>query len=191
MLRSIFAFFLLISFFSCQNKDESILINDVGNQWDKKKVQQFDFAVNDAQNKKNLVFVVRNNNDYPYSNLRLIATLEHNKKVIATDTMNYVLAKPNGEWLGTGFGETKEALFQYKLNYKFPQNGNYSVKVVQAMRKNVLPGIEDLGIKIQNLDRIFSCCFGYFRFILRRFSRFRRRYAGCERAGKSGHLCCF
>ena len=127
------------------------MINDVGNQWSKKKVQQFDFAVNDAQNQKNLVFVVRNNNDYPYSNLRLIATLEHNKKVIATDTMNYVLAKPNGEWLGTGFGDTKEALFQYKLNYKFPQNGNYSVKVVQAMRKNVLPGIEDLGIKIQNL----------------------------------------
>ena len=151
MLRSIFAFVLLISLFSCQNKDESILINDVGNQWDKKKVQQFDFAVNDAQNQKNLVFVVRNNNDYPYSNLRLIATLEHNKKVIAADTMNYVLAKPNGEWLGTGFGETKEALFQYKLNYKFPQNGNYSVKVVQAMRKNVLLGIEDLGIKIQNL----------------------------------------
>jgi len=151
MLRSIFAFVLLISLFSCQNQDESILINDVGNQWNKKKVQQFDFAVNDAQNQKNLIFVVRNNNDYPYSNLRLIATLEHNKKVVATDTMNYVLAKPNGEWLGTGFGDTKEALFQYKLNYKFPQNGNYSVKVVQAMRKNVLPGIEDLGIKIQNL----------------------------------------
>ena len=151
MLRSIFAFVLLISLFSCQNQDESILINDVGNQWNKKKVQQFDFAVNDAQNQKNLIFVVRNNNDYPYSNLRLIATLEHNKKVIATDTMNYVLAKPNGEWLGTGFGDTKEALFQYKLNYKFPQNGNYSVKVVQAMRKSVLPGIEDLGIKIQNL----------------------------------------
>lgn len=151
MLRPIFAFVLLISLFSCQNKDENILINNVGNQWDKRKAQQFDFVVNDLQNPKNLVFVVRNNNDYPYSNLRLIAMLEHNKKVIATDTMNYVLARPNGEWLGTGFGETKEALFQYKLNYKFPQNGNYSLKVVQAMRRNVLPGIEDLGVKIQNL----------------------------------------
>ena len=49
------------------------------------------------------------------------------------------------------FGETKEALFQYKLNYRFPQNGKYSVKVTQAMRRNVLPGIEDLGIKIQNV----------------------------------------
>lgn len=151
MLRSLFAFVLLISLFSCQNGDDKVLVNDVGNQWNKKKVQQFDFDVTDAQNQKNITFVVRNNNDYPYSNLRLIATVEHNKKAIATDTLNYILAKPNGEWLGTGFGDTKETLFQYKLNYKFPQNGNYSVKVVQAMRKNILPGIEDLGIKIQNL----------------------------------------
>jgi len=151
MLRSLFAFVLLISLFSCENGDDKVLINDVGSQWNKKKVQQFDFDVKDAQNQKNIIFVVRNNNDYPYSNLRLIATVEHNKKAIATDTLNYVLAKPNGEWLGTGFGDTKETLFQYKLNYKFPQNGNYSVKVVQAMRKNILPGIEDLGIKIQNL----------------------------------------
>lgn len=151
MPRSLFAFVLLISLISCQNGDDKVLMNDVGNQWDKKKVQQFDFKLDDSQNQKNIIFVVRNNNDYPYSNLRLIATVEHNKKAIATDTLNYVLAKPNGEWLGTGFGDTKETLFQYKLNYKFPQNGNYSVKVVQAMRKNILPGIEDLGVKIQNL----------------------------------------
>ena len=98
-----------------------------------------------------MMFVVRNNNSYPYSNLRLIARIENNKKNISTDTLNFVLAKPNGEWIGTGFGDTKEIVFQYKLNYKFPQNGNYSVKVIQAMRNNSLTGIEDIGIKIQNL----------------------------------------
>lgn len=151
MLRSIVVFVLFLSLSSCQNNNEKILVNDVGNQWKKNVPQSFDFEVNDAQNQKNLMFVVRNNNDYPYSNLRLIASIEHDKKKISTDTLNFVLAKPNGEWIGTGFGDTKEIIFQYKLNYKFPQNGNYSVKVVQAMRRNVLPGIEDIGIKIQNL----------------------------------------
>ncbi len=151
MHRSIVVFVLFLSLSSCQNSNEKILVNDVGNQWKKNVPQSFDFEVNDAQNQKNLMFVVRNNNDYPYSNLRLIASIEHDKKKISTDTLNFVLAKPNGEWIGTGFGDTKEIIFQYKLNYKFPQNGNYSVKVVQAMRRNVLPGIEDIGIKIQNL----------------------------------------
>lgn len=151
MLRSIVIFILFLSVISCQNENEKVLVNDINNQWKKNDVQTFDFDIKDAQNQKNLMIVVRNNNDYPYSNLRLIASLENNKKKISTDTLNFVLAKPNGEWIGTGFGDTKEIVFQYKLNYKFPQNGKYSFKVIQAMRKNVLPGIEDIGIKIQNL----------------------------------------
>lgn len=151
MLRFIVVFILFLSVSSCQNGDDQVLMKEVGNQWKKKTAQTFDFDVKDAQNQKNLMFVVRNNNDYPYSNLRLIASIEQNKKNISTDTLNFILAKPNGEWIGTGFGDTKEIIFQYKLNYKFPKNGKYSVKVVQAMRKDILPGIEDLGIKIQNL----------------------------------------
>jgi hypothetical protein len=34
------------------------------------------------------------------------------------------LAKPTGEWIGTGFGETKEIMFQYRNNYKFPKKEN-------------------------------------------------------------------
>ncbi len=151
MLRITAVLLTLLSVASCKDANETIVMNDVNSQWDKKKSMDYQFDISDAQSPKNLIFVVRNNNDYPYSNIRLIARMEYNKKVIATDTLNYVLAKPNGEWLGTGFGETKETLFQYKLNYKFPQNGTYSLKVIQAMRRNVLPGIEDLGIKIQNV----------------------------------------
>lgn len=151
MLRITAVLLIMLSVASCKNANETIVMNDVNSQWDKRKSMDFQFDISDVQSPKNLIFVVRNNNDYPYSNIRLIARMEHNKKVIATDTLNYVLAKPNGEWLGTGFGETKETLFQYKLNYKFPQNGTYSLKVIQAMRRNVLPGIEDLGIKIQNV----------------------------------------
>ena len=151
MLRITVVLMFLLSLASCTNANENTFVNDVDSKWDKKKIQDFDFNINDFQNQKNLIFIIRNNNDYPYSNIRVIASIEHNKKVISKDTLNYVLAKPNGEWLGTGFGETKEELFQYKLNYRFPQNGKYSVKVTQAMRRNILPGIEDLGIKIQNV----------------------------------------
>lgn len=151
MLRLIVVFILFLSLNSCQNRNEKVLMNEIDSSWKKKDAQKFVFDINDAQDQKNVMFVIRNNNDYPYSNLRLIASIEHDKKNISIDTLNFVLAKPNGEWIGTGFGDTKEIVFQYKLNYKFPQNGDYSVKVVQAMRKDNLQGIEDIGIKIQNL----------------------------------------
>lgn len=124
-------------------------MTNVNGAWSKKQSQNIQFKVDDAQNPKNIIFVVRNNDDYPYSNLRLIVSFESPKKKIVTDTLNYILAKPNGEWLGTGFGETKEILFQYKMNYKFPENGLYKIDVKQAMRKDILPGIEDLGLKIE------------------------------------------
>ena len=125
-------------------------MKSVDGKWDKKAVQKIDFEIKDAQTPKNIIFVVRNNNDYPYSNIRFIVNfqeLKSKKKTI--DTLNYILAKPNGEWIGKGFGDTKETLFQYKLNYKFPQNGDYSIGIIQAMRNDNLKGIEDIGVKIE------------------------------------------
>lgn len=152
VMRSFFvAFIMFLLMFSCKNPNEKILMNSINSKWNKNDIQKFDFEINDNQNQKNIIFIVRNNNDYPYSNLRLIAKIDYNNKTITTDTLNYILAEPSGKWLGSGFGDTKEALFQYKMNYKFPQNGRYSVKVEQAMRKNILQGIEDLGINVQNI----------------------------------------
>ncbi len=145
-------FFVLLFLMSCENASQKVEMKNLKGTWNKKTEQKFDFKINDAQNSKNIIFVVRNNNDYPYSNIRFIVNFTEvktkNKKV---DTLNYVLAQPNGEWIGKGFGDTKETLFQYKLNYKFPANGDYSIGVIQAMRADNLIGIEDLGLKIETV----------------------------------------
>ena len=60
------------------------------------------------------------------------------------------MAKPNGEWLEKVLDETKEILFQYKNQYKFPKKGKYIIIVKQGMRTNSLVGIEDLGVKLEN-----------------------------------------
>ena len=143
-------FFVLLILASCNNNSEQVFMNNLNGKWDKKAEQKFDFNIKDAKNPKNIIFVVRNNNDYTYSNIRLIVNfLDKKTKIKSTDTLNYILAKPSGEWLGKGFGDTKEILFQYKLNYKFPGNGDYSIGLVQAMRNDNLPGIEDIGVKLE------------------------------------------
>ena len=150
MHKIIGAFFVLFFLACCSNDSEQAFLNNLNGKWDKKAEQKFDFNIKDAQNPKNIIFVVRNNNDYPYSNIRLIVNfLDKKTKIKSTDTLNYILAKPSGEWLGKGFGDTKEILFQYKLNYKFPGNGDYSIGLVQAMRNDNLPGIEDIGVKLE------------------------------------------
>ncbi|USL96395.1 gliding motility lipoprotein GldH [Riemerella anatipestifer] len=143
----------LFSLTSCSSfGDEEVKMNDLNGVWHKNNPQKFEFEIKDAQNPKNIIFVIRNNNDYPFSNLYLISKISKGNKVLGKiDTLNYVLAMPNGEWVGRGFGSTKEALFQYKVNYKFPENGVYNIELKQAMRKDTLKGIEDIGVTIQSL----------------------------------------
>ncbi|MBS1571696.1 MAG: gliding motility lipoprotein GldH, partial [Bacteroidetes bacterium] len=118
MVKKFFSIIVLSALIGCQNSSEQVFINSINGQWDLKKIINFPIEVKDAQNPKNIIFVVRNNNDYPYSTIRFIVKLSTEegdfKKI---DTVNYILAQPNGKWIGSGFGETKETLFQYKLNY--------------------------------------------------------------------------
>lgn len=136
---------------SCSQSGESYMAS-VDNRWRKDEVKTLEFEINDAQNPKNLIFVIRNNNEYPYSNLFLISTLKVENKVLKTDTLQYILAKPNGEWLGTGMGNVKEIWVQYKERFKFPNNGKYQVEIKQGMRKDTLKGIEDIGLQIENVN---------------------------------------
>lgn len=141
---------MLIFLVGCGTSGEDVTMKSIDNKWNKKTEQKFNLEISDPQNPKNIIFVVRNNNEYPYSNIRFIVNFKNPKsKISQVDTLNYILAKPNGEWLGTGFGEVKETLFQYKTNYKFPEKGTYEVSVTQAMRNDNLPGIEDIGIKVE------------------------------------------
>lgn len=149
-MHKVLGLLMVLFLVGCNASGEDVIMNSVDNKWNKKSVQKFNFEIKDPQNPKNIIFVVRNNNDYPYSNIRFIVNLKNIKeKTSQIDTLNYILANPNGEWLGTGFGETKETLFQYKLNYKFPKEGAYEVDVQHAMRNDILPGIEDIGIKVE------------------------------------------
>lgn len=143
-------FTIMVMFVGCNSSTENVEMKNLNGSWSRKTEQEFNFKINDAQHPKNIIFVVRNNNDYPYSNIRFIVNfMDAQTKKKSTDTLNYILAQPNGEWIGKGFGDTKETLFQYKLNYKFPQNGDYSIGIIHAMRTDSLKGIEDLGVKIE------------------------------------------
>ncbi|MCY0975958.1 gliding motility lipoprotein GldH [Chryseobacterium wangxinyae] len=149
-MHKVLGVLMLMFLIGCGTSNEDVTMNPINNKWNKKTAQKFKLEITDPENLKNIIFVVRNNNEYPYSNIRFIVNFKNPKsKIAVVDTLNYILAKPNGEWLGTGFGETKETLFQYRTNYKFPEKGIYEINIQQAMRNDNLPGIEDLGIKVE------------------------------------------
>lgn len=152
MTKKLWLFFIFTWFISCNDSKETI-ITPIDNSWHKNDTKKIDFEINDAQSPKNIIFVLRNNNEYPYSNLFLISSLKNEKnEVLKKDTMHYILARPNGEWLGTGWGSTKEILLQYRTKLLFPTNGKYILELKHGMRTDNLKGLEDIGIIIEQTN---------------------------------------
>ena len=127
--------------------------------WNKDSIVTFEFNDIDSSRVYDLFINVRNNNDYNYSNLFLITEIRFPQGKVISDTLEYEMTKPNGEWLGTGFGDVKESKLWYKENVRFEEPGKYEVTIQQAMRKNgeiegiqELEGITHVGFRIENSD---------------------------------------
>ncbi len=123
--------------------------------WNKDSIMEFEFTEIDTVRRHNMFINLRNDEDFPYNNLFLIAELSFPSGDIVTDTLEYEMAKPDGQWLGKGFGSIKENKLWYKENIVFPSSGVYTLRLAHAMRKNGnvegvanLEGVTDVGYEI-------------------------------------------
>lgn len=123
--------------------------------WSIKNELKFDFKIDDATQRYNIAYNIRNTLKYPYSNLYVTYYLEDSKgKVIATELQNISLFdEKRGKPFGSGLGD----MFVHQLGiptfqkYKFPAKGNYTFRLVQYMRHDVT-GIATMGIRIEKED---------------------------------------
>ena len=126
-----------------------------GGVWNKEDTLQFTFQEPDTVQQYNMFINVRNDDNYPFSNLFLITSFTTPQGEVLQDTLEYNMALPDGTWLGKGNGSIKENKLWYKENIVFPSSGVYTLEVIHAMRKNGnvsgivgLEGITDVGIEI-------------------------------------------
>ena len=149
----------LLMLMSCDKNREFDQYESIPDQWHRDSVMSFEFTAPDTIRQYNLFINLRNNSDYNYSNLFLIANMNFPNGKVISDTLEYRMAEPSGEWLGTGFGELKESKLWYKENVRFTETGDYRIDIQQAMRKSGEPegieeleGITEVGFRIENID---------------------------------------
>ena len=74
-----YKFLVVIAFLGvltgCVSPDEQVRTISLDGKWVSKYPARFEFDIQDAQNPKNIIFVIRNNNEDPYMNLRLQASV--------------------------------------------------------------------------------------------------------------------
>lgn len=147
-------------FVSCDSKRVYDEYKSIPNAWNKDSIVAFKLE-NIAPDKKYDLFInVRNNNEFNFSNLFLIAEIQFPQGKVITDTLEYEMAAPSGEWLGTGFGSVKENKLWYKEQVSFEEPGQYVVFLKHVMRKNNseqgienLEGITEIGFRIEEAPK--------------------------------------
>jgi gliding motility-associated lipoprotein GldH len=161
-MRNIFFLLIGASFLmvSCQDNLSYSEFRSIDNEkWYANTILEFEIAEIDTVKSHNVFITIRNDQTFEFSNLFLITEFEKPNGKTTRDTLEYLMAKPNGEWLGTGHGSIKENKLWYKENIDFKDSGVYRIRVSHAMRKNgkrngikMLQGITDVGVQVEKIQ---------------------------------------
>jgi gliding motility-associated lipoprotein GldH len=120
-----------------------------GDRWNRHHIPSFEFEITDTASPHDLMINLRNTGEYPRSNLFLFISATSPGGAFTRDTLEFILAEPSGKWRGRGFGSVWQNRFYYRQNVRFPEAGKYTVEIEQAMRLEDLPGILDVGLRIE------------------------------------------
>jgi len=157
MLKPVLALFsLLFLITSCNDSAFFYESHQTQGFWYKDSIVNFNFKAPDTLKPYNFYIHIRNTKDYNYSNLFLITSMQFPHGKVVVDTLEYKMAFKDGRLMGEGFGSLKDNKLWYKENLKFTENGEYQLKIRQAMRKpneiktlEKLKGIEEIGFSFE------------------------------------------
>ncbi|MDR0431344.1 MAG: gliding motility lipoprotein GldH [Tannerellaceae bacterium] len=143
------AFLLCFLVFSCGEQAVYNQYQAIHNfSWEKNKEYYFTFQIDDNSIPYDVTLEIRNNNLYPYQNLWLFYNEEPPIGSMVCDTIECLLADDFGKWNGTGISLFQSS-FPIRTNYRFLNKGRYTFSFRQGMRIDTLPGIQEIGLKVE------------------------------------------
>jgi gliding motility-associated lipoprotein GldH len=117
--------------------------------WHRDSILHYEVEIGDSLSLNNFYINIRNNTDYPYSNIYFFITTIFPNGHSTRDTIECILAARDGRWLGSGSGSIRDNKIMLQQAMKFPLTGTYHIYLEQGMRKEMLRGIEDVGFSIE------------------------------------------
>jgi gliding motility-associated lipoprotein GldH len=129
--------------------DENLAVDDEG--WDFRNRARFEVLVEDTISLHAFYLNVRQKETYRYNNLYVFLHTTFPNGTLTHDTIECLLAQPDGKWLGKTSGSYISNQILLNESLRFPLAGQYRFEIEQAMREEKLHGIADIGIRIETL----------------------------------------
>lgn len=150
-LAFVITLFFIIMLSACGDNnvifDKSVVIPNAS--WDNKELPYFDVNIDDTLSNYSFYFNIRHLENYRYSNFYMFLHTTFPNGNQTHDTIECILAYPDGRWVGDGSGSMRTAKILLNNNLRFPISGNYHFEIEQAMREPVLEGVADVGLRFE------------------------------------------
>lgn len=117
--------------------------------WDKDVPAVFEMEHPDTSRVVDVGMTFMHDETYPFSNLWLFLEVHGPKGTVQIDTLEFLLAETDGQWLGKKKGDQLEVSALYQYGVKFSEAGSWSFKITQGMRHPQLEGIHQVAFWVQ------------------------------------------
>lgn len=116
----------------------------------------FDFQIEDTSVPYNLFFTIRNESDYPNSNIYFTYALTDSAGTTLKKTLKneFLFDQKTGEPFGSSaIGYVYEHRFPLLENYSFQKTGKYTMRFEQFMRTDTLKGVLSVGLRVEKSQK--------------------------------------
>lgn len=148
-----------ITLSSCNQNTTFDRYTSLPSGWPQGQPVSYQFDIGDTIQNHNLFLKIRTTEAYPFSNLFLLVDMQYPDGQIQKDTLEFLMANPDGSMLGQGYTTTKEHKLWYRGHqdaFVFPQIGAYTIAISHANRElgqdkgvELLNGVIDVGFSIE------------------------------------------
>ena len=129
--------------------------NIPGYTWRSDYKPEFHFTIDDTAAAYQLFLLVRHTDAYPFSNIWIaMDSKAPGDSSWGTARVEIPLAAPSGQWLGRGAGELWEQRVPITTPARpafFEKKGEYTVRLAHNMRRNPLPELLTIGLRLEKL----------------------------------------
>lgn len=121
--------------------------------WSAADTATFQWEVKDTLQRHDFFIDLRHDQNYPFSNLYVYVDVAFPNGRQLRDTIQCTLADERGNWLGSGFGNIVDHRIGFRQSTAFPLTGAYRLHLTHGMRKDPLPGILDVGFRLERAEQ--------------------------------------
>jgi len=152
--KLLWAIFISLFTVACNHDDVYLKYQTIVPEgWSKDSTFTFDIPITDTTASYNVFVNIRNRGEYPYQNLWLFLSKTTPDKKLVNDTIECYLADQKGKWLGSSVGSLYNMPVLYKQNTRFKTAGTYRYQIIQGMRDDLLVGINDIGMRVEKIEK--------------------------------------